>query len=223
MTATAVSTTASSISQSGKASTTRALLTSGALAGPGYLVVYFVQAFTRPGFDIARHPASVLSNGDLGWIQITSFVVTGLLVIAGAIGTRRALHPGRAGTWGPVLFGLSGLGMMAAAIFSADPVDGFPPGTPLGPPTSITTTGLLHFVVALVGFIAWIMASFVFARRFGSLGERGWATFSWVTGVLFLLGFGGAATGSTLPLVGAVVLMFVWISALFARLRSDLR
>ena len=212
---------APSVTTESAVSTTRTLLTAGALAGPIYLVVYFVQAFTRAGFDITRHPASVLSNGDLGWIQITSFLVTGLLLIAGAIGMRRAIHPGRAGTWGPSLFALSGLAMMAAGVFSADPVDGFPPGTPLGPPTSITTTGLLHFVTALVGFIAWIAACFVFARRFGSLGERGWAIFSAITGVLFLGGFGGAATGSVLPFVGAVVLMFVWISLLFLRLKGE--
>ena len=142
-------------------------------------------------------------------------------LIAGAVGMRQALHPGRASTWGPLLFGLSGLALMSAAVFSADPVDGFPPGTPLGPPTSITTPGLLHFVVALVGFLSWIIASFVFARRFSSLGQRGWATFSAVTGVLFLVGFGGAATGAVLPFVGAVVLMFTWITLLFLRLRSQ--
>src|SRR5918994_2498712 len=85
----------------GPAGTTRTLLTAGALAGPIYLVVYFVQAFTRADFDITRHPASVLSNGELGWIQITSFLVTGLLLIAGAIGMRRAPHPGPARTGGP--------------------------------------------------------------------------------------------------------------------------
>jgi hypothetical protein len=222
MSATTISPNAApSVSAPAVASTTHTLLALGALAGPLYLASYFIQAFTREGFDILRHPASVLSNGDLGWIQISTFVVTGLLLIAGAVGMRQVLHPGRASTWGPLLFGLSGLALMSAAVFSADPVDGFPPGTPLGPPTSITTPGLLHFVVALVGFLSWIIASFVFARRFSSLGQRGWATFSAVTGVLFLVGFGGAATGAVLPFVGAVVLMFTWITLLFLRLRSQ--
>ncbi|HKZ68736.1 MAG TPA: DUF998 domain-containing protein, partial [Anaerolineales bacterium] len=68
---------------------TRALLACGVVAGPVYLSVGLVQAFTRPGFDITRHALSLLSNGDLGWIQITNFVITGLLVIAGAVGMRR--------------------------------------------------------------------------------------------------------------------------------------
>ena len=121
------------------------------------------------------------------------------------------------------MFALSGLAMMAAGVFSADPVDGFPPGTPLGPPTSITTIGLLHFVTALVGFVAWIGACFVFARRFAAQRQRGWVWFSVIKGVFFLVAFLGLATGMGLILafVVAVVRMFVWISALFLRLKGE--
>jgi Protein of unknown function (DUF998) len=41
------------------------------------------QMLVRDGFDIRRHALSLLTNGDLGWIQILNFVLTGLLVIAG--------------------------------------------------------------------------------------------------------------------------------------------
>jgi hypothetical protein len=51
----------------------------------------------------------LLSLGDLGWIQIANFVVTGALFVACAVGLRRVLHPGRAGTWGPRLVGASAL------------------------------------------------------------------------------------------------------------------
>ena len=74
-----------------------------------------------------------MSNGSLGWIQVGSFIVSGLLVIAGAVGMRQRLHPGRAGTWGPILLALYGLGLIGAGIFVADPMDGFPPGSPAGP------------------------------------------------------------------------------------------
>jgi hypothetical protein len=43
---------------------TRTLLTCGIVAGPLYLVVVVLQMLTRDGFDISRHPASMLSNGD---------------------------------------------------------------------------------------------------------------------------------------------------------------
>jgi hypothetical protein len=46
------------------------------------------------GVDLSRHPLSLLSLGDLGWIQIANFVVTGVLYVACAVGMRRALGPG---------------------------------------------------------------------------------------------------------------------------------
>ena len=115
---------------------TRALLTCGVVAGPVYIVVAVIQMFIRPGFDIRRHALSLLSNGALGWIQIGNFLVTGLLVIAGALGMRRVLRGSRGGTWGPLLIGVYGLGLIGAGIFRADPALGFPPGTPRTPPPS---------------------------------------------------------------------------------------
>src|SRR6266511_22109 len=91
-------------------SATRALLAGGVVAGPLFIVVGLLQAYTRDGFDLRRHPLSLLSNGDLGWIQITTFVVTGLLFAGTAVGMRRVLHPGRGGTWGPLLVGAVGGG-----------------------------------------------------------------------------------------------------------------
>src|SRR5947209_512281 len=58
---------------------TRSLLGYGVLAGPCYVIVVVAQAATRTGFDPARHPASVLANGPLGWIQITNFLLTGAM------------------------------------------------------------------------------------------------------------------------------------------------
>jgi hypothetical protein len=122
------------------------------LAGPLYIIVGVLQVLFRDGFDIRRHPLSLMSNGDLGWIQIASFVVSGLLVIGCAIGMRRVLHPGRAGTWGPLLVGLYGLGLIGAAVFVADSMDGFPPGTAPGPPVVQSWHGPLHFMTGGIGF-----------------------------------------------------------------------
>jgi|GEM_PF-1944360 len=71
---------------------TKILLACGVVAGPVYLIAGLAQAFTRPGFDITRHDLSLLSNGDLGWIQVANLIITGLLVIASAVGMRQALH-----------------------------------------------------------------------------------------------------------------------------------
>src|SRR4029453_13915282 len=113
---------------------TRVLLACGIVAGPLFLVVGLLQAVTREGFDPTRHPLSLLSLGELGWIQIANFVVTGVLYLACAVGMWRVLHPGRSGTWGPLLVGGFGLGLILAGIFTTDPGAGFPPGAPAGGP-----------------------------------------------------------------------------------------
>jgi len=211
---------------------TRALLVCGIVAGPIYVVVGVVEMLTRAGFDLRRHSLSLLSNGDLGWVNMTLFVATGVLLIAGAIGIRRALHGGRGGTWAPLLLGVYGLGLIGAGLFTADPALGFPPGTPADA-NAVSWHGLLHFVCGGIGFIALIAACFVFARRFAAFGQKGWAWYSVVTGVMFFAAFFGIAAGSgqgeaTVAIVNVVffiaaALVWAWVTAVTVRLRGELK
>jgi Protein of unknown function (DUF998) len=206
---------------------TRALLTGGAVAGPLFIVTGLLQAFTRDGFDLRRHPLSLLSDGDLGWVQIANFVVTGLLFIGAAVGMRRVMHPGRGGTWGPLLVGVVGVGLVAAGVFVADPADGFPPGTPPGRPDTLSWHGVLHFLVAGVAYLSLIAASFVFARRFTALGQRGWARYSAATGGVFLAAWLALFAwpeqdAVTLAYAAAALHGHGWVSVMAARLRTGL-
>ena len=134
------------------AAVTQFALWCGVVAGPFYLAIGLIQAFVREGFDLGRHPLSMLANGPGGWIQTANFVLTGLMVIAAAIGFGRVLgSSARALPW---FLGAFGAAMIVAAVFPADPVDGFPPGTPEGPPRSISTTGVVHFAAGALGFIS---------------------------------------------------------------------
>lgn len=198
-------------------STTRALLTGGILAGPVFVVTGVVQGLTRTGFDFTRHPASVLSNGSLGFVQIANFLVTGLLTIAAAAGIRRVL-PGR---WGPRLLTVYGVGLLCAGVFRADPQDGFPAGTPAGPPSTISWHGTLHFAAGGVGFVALVAACFAIGSHLTP--ARAW--YSRLSGLLFLAGFVGVASGSTSPVVilgfwAAVVIAFAWLATTSAYLLS---
>lgn len=204
---------------------TRALLICGLIAGPFYIAVGLIQALTRPGFDITRHDLSLLANGDLGWIQIANLVLTGLLVIAFAFGVRQALSAGRGRTWGPILLGMFGLGLIGAGFFIADPAFGFPPGTEASA-HAISWHGLLHFICGGIGFLALITACFVLARRFASQRQRGWAAYSVATGVIFLAAFVGIATGSgqSWSVIGfwiGVVVAWVWVWALALSLLTE--
>lgn len=192
---------------------TKSLLGYGVLAGPLYVAVSLAQALTRPGFDITRHAWSLLSTGDLGWIQVTNFILTGLMIVAAAVGLRRT----NASRWAPRLIAGYGLGMVAAGIFRADPAEGFPAGTPTGTNT-VSWHGMLHLVAGSVGFGCLIAACLVAGRGFARAGQRGWARSSRAAGVVLLAGFAGIASGShgaatTLPFTAAVVLVFAWLTA----------
>jgi Protein of unknown function (DUF998) len=202
---------------------TRALLACGVVAGPLFLVVALLQALTRDGFDLGRHPLSLLSLGELGWIQIANFVVAGLLVVASAVGMRRVLHPGRGGTWGPLLVGAYGVGLIGGGVFIADAGAGFPPGAPAGAPEQLSWHGILHDVAHVLAFLSLIGACFVLARRFAALGQRGWATYCVATGVA-LLGLMAWPDRDTVlvQLAVAIVLGWAWLSVMAARLRTGL-
>ena len=141
---------------------------------------------------------------------------------------RRYCIPAAAEPGGHFFSAFTVWGLLGAGIFVADPALGFPPGTPAGPPASISRHGLLHFVSGGLGFFALIAACMVFARRFAALRQPGWAVYSLATGLIFFAAFFGIASGSSKPWIVvaftfAVVLTWSWISALAARLISEQR
>jgi hypothetical membrane protein len=202
--------------------TTR-LLACGVVAGPLFVAVALLQALTREGFDLRRHPLSLLSLGELGWIQIANFVVAGLLSVAFAVGLRRVLHPGRGSRWGPRLVGAYGVGLIMGGVFVTDAGAGFPPGAPAGAPEQLSWHGILHAIAPVLAFLSLIVACFVLARRFAGLGQRGWAGYCVATGVA-LLGLLAWPDPDTVivQLALAIVLGWAWLSALAARLLTGL-
>ncbi|WP_319460004.1 DUF998 domain-containing protein [Micromonospora sp. RTP1Z1] len=198
----------------------RALLAGGVLAGPLFIGSALVQGLTRDGFDFRRHPVSVLSTGDLGWVQIATFLATGLLVVGAAVALRRA---GTGSAWLPRLLTLYGLGLVGAGFFSADPADGFPAGTPRGP-GQISWHGGLHFLVAAVAFVSLIVATVIVGRRAVRRGERGWGAISLMVGAFFAVAWIAMIAGpGPVTMVGfglAVTAGWVWISALLTRRAS---
>jgi hypothetical protein len=203
------------------AAVTRSLLGYGVLAGPFYLAVGLVQAFIRDGFSFARHPLSVLANGPGGWVQTANFALTGLMVLAAAVGVARVLRPTlRATSW---FLGAFGASMIVAAFFTADPVDGFPIGTPLGPPTSISAMGLVHLSAGVVGFIALGISGLVAARALSRRGVRSLARLSLASGLLVLITFfgGGALSSGPIGILGiwlAVIIGWAWLATISVHL-----
>lgn len=191
-------------------------LTCLAVAGPLWTAVSLAQAIGREGFDLTRHPLSLLSTGSPGWLQVVNFVIAGVLTAIGAVGLRQALTS----RWAPRLVLTAGVGQIAAGVFTMDPGGGFPAGAPDA--TTMSWHSIAHMIAGSVTFICLIAACYVLGRHFARARRHQDAALSRIAGTALLLGDGWAMTGgragSLTLAVGAIAAM-LWISAVAARLR----
>src|SRR5438067_11442632 len=99
---------------------TRFLIAGGAIGPPLFLIVLLIEGATRPGYSAWHNYGSSLSLSDQGWMQIVNFLVCGLLSLCFTVGLRQVLRPGKGSTWGPILLGVFGLGLIVAGRFVTD-------------------------------------------------------------------------------------------------------
>lgn len=151
-----------------------------------FTVVYLIEGATRPGYNAWRQPASDLSVGPGGGVQVVSFFICGLLFLGFAIALNRDSR------WAAILVAIAGVGLIIAGVFVTDPAPGFPPGS-----TGRTSTvhGAIHLIASFLVFTALPTACFVLARWFARAEKRGWALYSVVSGLLIWIAL--AAFGAT--------------------------
>jgi hypothetical protein len=179
-----------------------ALLACGAIGAPLFVVVFLIEgavpAIRAAGYSPLRHPVSSLAIGQFGWMQVANFLVTGCLLVAFAVGLRAALRRYSGGIWAPVLVGLIAVGLIGAGVFTADPLNGYPPGTPAVPAAGARSThGLLHDAFSALVFLGLPAACCVVGYRFARSGHKSWAAYSVGTAVVFLTGVVLAQMGFT--------------------------
>ena len=188
------------------------MLLCGAIAGPLFILTLLIQDYTRPAFDPRIQLLSLLSLGEWGWVQIVNFVLAGVLNLLYAGGLWRKLHPGRAGTWGPLLIGAYGFGLIAVGIFRTDPSNGFPPGAIA--PAQPSWHGVIHALGALFIFVVLTAALAVFVRLFLTRKERWWAAYCMASIVLILLFFfGGINNPALMARFLRLAVLFGWMAA----------
>ncbi|MGI5241779.1 DUF998 domain-containing protein [Dactylosporangium sp. CA-139066] len=171
---------------------TRALLACG-LAAPLFVAAIFVEGALRPGYRSVDHFISELSLGRWGWIQITNFIATGLLLIAFAVGLRSALSTGRGSRSAPILAAACGLALITAGIFSMDPTPGYHPDGSV--PDKPTLHGTIHGFMPFALYVALAALACVLGRRFAAQGgRRAWMWYCYISAVATPATFMLAAT-----------------------------
>lgn len=202
---------------------TRLSLACGATAGPLFAVLALGQAATRRGFDITKNPISQLSDGPLGWIQITAFVAYGALTTAGARGLAAKLSRTPGGRWAPRLVAIGGAAILVGGCFRLDPGNGFPAGAPQGQPKTMTWHSYAHLAGGGIGFICLIAACFVLAHHYARTTDTKFAWAARVSGAVFIAGdvwsMSGATAGPLTLCIGVLVGM-LFISATAFTLRK---
>ncbi|MFE6860992.1 DUF998 domain-containing protein [Nocardia sp. NPDC057668] len=164
---------------------TRLLLACGVVAPLLNITVLLILGAVRPGYDAWRVPDSNLELGPGGWMQITNYIATGILLLAFAFGVQRVLGAERGSGRGPILLAVYALTFVAIGPILPDPSLGYPAGEP----TDLTLHGAIHSVLGLIQFSSLSAACFVLARGYAMLESRSWQRYSMTNGVLVALSY----------------------------------
>jgi hypothetical protein len=202
------------------------LLRCGAVAGPVFVGVFLLEGAVRDGYRPLRHPVSSLALGPRGWIQAGNFAVAGTLFLAGAAGLARAGDLAASGRAAPALIGAAGAGLIGSAVFTTDPVSGYPPGTP-DALTEPSRGGTVHNLAAVPVFAGLPAAALACGWRSWRAGQHRFGLYSAGTAVTMLttMALAGAGFGQSPRLVSvgglfqrvSIITGFAWLTALSAR------
>jgi hypothetical protein len=146
----------------------------GLLGSAIFVLTFTLEGLFRPGYDPLSTFVSALSLGPRGWIQITNFLIFGLLFF---LFTRRIadeIRSGKASKGGLVL-----LTIIALCYFFSGPFVMDPTGTPLA---QSTVHGTIHGILGAIVFMLMPISCFVYLRRFWI--DPVWKSMKWWTLVL---------------------------------------
>jgi hypothetical protein len=202
------------------------LLRCGVAAGPIFVGAFLLEGAAWDGYRPLRHPVSSLALGSRGWIQAANFAVSGTLLLAGAAGLARAGDRATSRRAAPALIGAAGAGLIGSAVFTTDPVSGYPPGTPdalIRP----SPGGTAHNLAAIPVFLGLPAAALACSWRSWRAGQRGFGLYSAGTAVTMLatMALAAAGFGQSPRLVNlgglfqraSIISGFAWLTALSAR------
>jgi len=129
------------------------------IIGPILFVgVFTIEGWLRSGYHPLGMYVSALSLGTRGWIQITNFIVFGLLLLLFTLGVASEFKNGKASKAGPLLLLIIAIGFLFSGPFVMDPM-----GTLRD---QMSVHGTLHGILGGIVFSLMPISCFVFLRRF---------------------------------------------------------
>jgi hypothetical protein len=135
------------------------------IIGPMLFVgVFTIEGWLRSGYHPLGMYVSALSLGTRGWIQITNFIVFGLLLLIFTLGVASEFQNGKASKAGPLLLLIIAIGFLFSGPFVMDPM-----GTLRD---QMSVHGTLHGILGGIVFSLMPVSCFVFLRRFRE--DRKW-------------------------------------------------
>lgn len=193
------------------------LLVGGIVAAVTFNLVWLIAGARRDDYRPVYHPISALSLGPGGWVQATSFVAAGLLLIGLAVG----VHAAGSGLTVAVLIAVAGVGLVGAGVLPMDPMRGYPPGAIEGDPDGYSWRHRWHDYASITVFLAIPAAAIVSGVQMG--GWWRWYSIAMAIVTLGLFGWFAVAYERDTPRSGLIQRSFVlvfwtWIASLAIRL-----
>jgi hypothetical protein len=151
------------------------------IIGPAlFVAVFLVEGAIRPGYNPLAEFVSALSLGPRGWIQITNFIIFGLLLFAFSRAVAAEFPSGKASRWGLILLTVTAVCYFISGPSVMDPATGT-----ANELVGATFHGLLHGIMGGIVFLLMPIVMFVYLRRF--LSDPKWkfmVVWTWVLGII---------------------------------------
>jgi hypothetical membrane protein len=189
-----------------------------------FVAVFVLEDFLLPNFNWLSTAVSEHALGPYGWIQITSFIVVGLLLLAFARGVAEEFREEKSSKLGPLFMTILGACILASGPFVTDPA------TSAAFSSQATWHGAVHGVLGAIAFTLMPLSCFVFYRHFRAEPKwralASWTLVACIVIILAIVLLKAAQQGLMNGLLGlfqriALVAYFGWTFVFAAGLRSQ--
>jgi hypothetical protein len=136
-----------------------------------FVGIFTIEGVLRSGYSPLKMYISALSLGDRGWIQITNFMVFGILLLIFTLKISAEFPTGIASRGGLALMRILALLFIISGPFVMDPM-----GTPS---LQMSIHGTIHGLAGGIVFLLFPIICIIYFRRFQE--DNNWRSFKWVT------------------------------------------